>query len=203
VTPEGKREEVRRARERFGPVLVVGDGVNDAPALAEADVGIAMGRGTGLAIHSAGATLMTEDLLRIPAFLALSRATMRVIRQNCSGPSRTTWWRYRWRLRGNSTRSSPRPSWPEAPPRGGELAAPPERRQVDVWTTLLLIAVSLALGFAAWLLFLWAVKSDQYDDVERPKHRMLDDDDEVRDTDGKSARGKERRMKAAPRINAT
>ncbi|MDD5761058.1 MAG: heavy metal translocating P-type ATPase [bacterium] len=82
VTPEGKREEVRRARKRFGPVLVVGDGVNDAPALAEADVGVAMGRGTGLAIHSAGATLMTEDLLRIPAFLALSRATMRVIRQN-------------------------------------------------------------------------------------------------------------------------
>ena len=82
VTPEGKRGEVRRARERFGPVLVVGDGVNDAPALAEADVGIAMGRGTGLAIRNAGATLMTEDLMRIPAFLALSRATLRVIRQN-------------------------------------------------------------------------------------------------------------------------
>jgi Cu2+-exporting ATPase len=82
VTPEGKREEVRRARERYGPVLVVGEGVNDAPALAEAEVGVAMGRGTGLAIHSAGATLMTEDLRRIPAFLALSRATMRVIRQN-------------------------------------------------------------------------------------------------------------------------
>ncbi len=82
VTPEGKREEVRLARERFGPVLVVGDGVNDAPALAEADVGVAMGRGTGLAIHSSGATLMTEDLLRIPAFLALSRDTLRVIRQN-------------------------------------------------------------------------------------------------------------------------
>jgi cbb3-type cytochrome oxidase maturation protein len=61
-----------------------------------------------------------------------------------------------------------------------------------VWTTLLLIAVSLALGFAAWLLFLWAVKSDQYDDVERPKHRMLDDDDEVRDTDGEPRRGKGR-----------
>ena len=82
VTPEGKREEVRKARERHGPVLVVGDGVNDAPALAEADVGVAMGKGTGLAIQSAGATLMTEDLLRIPAFLALSRATLRVIRQN-------------------------------------------------------------------------------------------------------------------------
>lgn len=42
--------------------------------------------------------------------------------------------------------------------------------------TGLLILVSLALGVAAWLLFLWAVRSDQYDDVERPKHRMLDDD---------------------------
>ncbi len=42
--------------------------------------------------------------------------------------------------------------------------------------TLLLIGVSLALGAGAWLLFLWAVSSDQYDDVERPKHRMLDDD---------------------------
>ena len=47
-----------------------------------------------------------------------------------------------------------------------------------MWTTLLLIGVSLAMGFAAWLLFLWAVKSDQFDDVERPKHRMLDDDAE-------------------------
>lgn len=47
-------------------------------------------------------------------------------------------------------------------------------------TTLLLIVVSLALGIAAWLLFLWAVKTDQYDDVERPKHRMMDDDPEDR-----------------------
>ena len=45
-------------------------------------------------------------------------------------------------------------------------------------TTLLTIFISLALGFAAWLLFLWAAKSGQYDDVERPKHRMLDDDAE-------------------------
>jgi cbb3-type cytochrome oxidase maturation protein len=63
---------------------------------------------------------------------------------------------------------------------------------MTVGTTLLLILVSLALGFAAWLLFLWAVKSDQYDDVERPKHRMLDDDDGGRDTDGESRSGKER-----------
>jgi cbb3-type cytochrome oxidase maturation protein len=60
-----------------------------------------------------------------------------------------------------------------------------------VGTTILLILVSLGLGFAAWLLFLWAVKSDQYDDVERPKHRMLDDD-EVRDANAESRGGKER-----------
>ena len=69
---------------------------------------------------------------------------------------------------------------------------------MTVEATLLLILASLALGFAAWLLFLWAVKSDQYDDVERPKHRMLDDDDEVRDTDGKSRGGKERTDESRP-----
>jgi cbb3-type cytochrome oxidase maturation protein len=53
-----------------------------------------------------------------------------------------------------------------------------------VATTVLLIVVSLVLGVAAWLLFLWAVKSDQYDDVERPKHRMLDDEDETRKRKG-------------------
>jgi len=45
-----------------------------------------------------------------------------------------------------------------------------------VGASLLLIAVSLALGVGAWLLFLWAVRNDQYDDIERPKHRMLDDE---------------------------
>ena len=82
VSPEGKRAAVRRARERHGCVLFAGDGVNDAPALAEADVGVAMGRGTGVAIETAGATLMTEDLRLLPAFLSLSAATLRVIRQN-------------------------------------------------------------------------------------------------------------------------
>ncbi len=69
-----------------------------------------------------------------------------------------------------------------------------------MWTTLLLIAVSLALGFAAWLLFLWAVKSDQYDDVERPKHRMLDDDPEIASVDERVRRARWRKPGGSGRI---
>ena len=50
-----------------------------------------------------------------------------------------------------------------------------------MWSMLLLIILTLAVGFAGWMLFLWAVKSGQYDDIEGPKYRMLDDDEEVQD----------------------
>ncbi len=82
VLPEGKVEALHRLREGGGKLAFVGDGINDAPALAEADVGIAIGTGTDIAIESADVVLMSGDLRGVVNAFDISQKTMRNIRQN-------------------------------------------------------------------------------------------------------------------------
>jgi Cu2+-exporting ATPase len=82
VTPEGKSDYVRQLKEKGRHVAMVGDGINDSPALALADIGIALGTGTDIAMESAQITLISGDLEKIISAIRLSRKTVKTIRQN-------------------------------------------------------------------------------------------------------------------------
>jgi Cu+-exporting ATPase len=82
VLPESKAQAVEQIRKQGKTVAMVGDGINDAPALVTADIGMAMGTGTDIAMESADITLMNGDLMSVAAAIQLSQRTMRKIKQN-------------------------------------------------------------------------------------------------------------------------
>lgn len=82
VMPQDKEKVIRELQEDGGRIAMIGDGINDAPALARADVGIAIGAGTDIAIESADVVLMNSDLLDAAAAVRLSKAAIKNIKQN-------------------------------------------------------------------------------------------------------------------------
>jgi ATPase, P-type (transporting), HAD superfamily, subfamily IC len=108
LSPEDKLERVRQWRAQGRVVAMVGDGVNDAPVLAAADLSVSFAGAAPIARAGADVILHHPDMRALPRLVATGRRTVGVMRQNLIGPWSTTCWRFRWRWRASSPRSGRR-----------------------------------------------------------------------------------------------
>ena len=186
LSPEDKLEEAARLAASGERVLMLGDGVNDTPALAGAHVSVAMGRGAAAAAARADAVLIGDDPGRLLAALDIARRARRIVKQNLA-------WALGYNLvalplagrrRGAALGRGNRHVLELA--RGGRQRAPPRprpgpgpSRTLTAMEILpLLIGLSIIAVVAIAGIFLWAVRSGQFDDLDTPAVRILADEDE-------------------------
>jgi Cu+-exporting ATPase len=98
VAPDGKVDAIARLQRAGRAVAMVGDGLNDAPALAQADLGVAVGTGTDVAKQASDLTLASGDLRATADAIRLARGRYGPFTPTCCGPASTTWWPFRWPL---------------------------------------------------------------------------------------------------------